>query len=179
MKKLPLGALVGAAMLGSGSPALGQVDVNHDGIQTVFSIGPESGRPFEVSAAYACPGEQACRPAVVRVVFGAYNRKLPKYDDNHAVSVIIDGEGPLSLPDPAHSARRAPANQVYESIVCMIGVDEYLALANGKKVEYVIGPSKGELSDKQLKALAALAEKIPAAEEPPAEAEEPGGSSSD
>ena len=173
MRKHQLGVVVAAAVLSFGMPAYGQVDVNHDGVRTVFSIDPQPGRPFEIAAAYACPGEEECRPAVVRVVFGAFNRKTLRYDDDHEISVVIDGEGPMTVPNPHYAARRAPANQVYESLVCMIGIEEFLALANAEKVEYTIGSADGELSEKQLKALAALAAKIPAPAEPLAEAGEP------
>jgi hypothetical protein len=116
VKTLQLGVVVGAAVLGSGSPAFGQVDVNHEGGQTVFSIAIQPGLPFEVSAAFACPGEEACRPGVVRVVFGTFTRKRPSYDDDHSVSMVIDGESRLSIPNTQYAVRRAAANQVYENV---------------------------------------------------------------
>ncbi len=61
----------------------------------------------------------------------------------------------------------------------MMDVDEFLALANGEKVEYTIGPDTGELSGKQREALAALAGKMPEPDEPMAKAEEPEGSKPD
>ncbi len=176
MRRLTFGVLVGATVLCSGRAALAQVEVQYDGMQSVFSVA-ESGRPFAISAAYACPGEAECRPAVVRVEFGAYNRKTPRYDDNHAVLVLIDAKDSLSVSSPQYAARRAPANQVYESIVLMMAVEEFLALANGEKVEYTIGPDEGKLSDKQREALAALAGKVPEPEPPVADAEEPEGGS--
>lgn len=180
MKTFRLGVVVGVVVLGSGSPGFGQVDVNYDGVQTVFSMAPQSGRNFDVSAAFACPGEEACRPLVVRVVFATFSRKVPKYDDNHSVSVVIDGETRLSVPNARYAVRRAAANQVYESIVCMIDIDDFVALANAKKAEYAIGSKEGELSDKQLRGLTALAAKLPETEDPPKpEAGEAGGSEPD
>ena len=172
MRRLTVGVLVGATALGSGRVAHAQVEVQYDGMQSVFSVAA-SGRPFAISAAYACPGEAECRPAVVRVEFGAYNRKTPRYDDHHAVLVLIDAKDALSVTSPQYAARRAPANQVYESIVLMMDVEEFLALANGEKVEYTIGPDTGELSGKQHEALAALAGKVPEPEAPVEDAEEP------
>lgn len=147
-------------MLGCSLPAFSQVDVNHQDGQTIFSIAIQPGRPFEVSAAFACPGEEACRPAVVRLVFGTYTRKLPSYDDDHSVSMVIDGETQLSIPNVQYAVRQAAANQVYENVVCMMMIDDFLVLANAQKAEYEIGSGKGELSDKQLEVLAALAERI-------------------
>lgn len=167
--KLRLVAVVGAALLGVSQPAFGQVEVNHQGGQTVYSIAPQSGRPFEISAAYACPGEEACRPAVVRVAFGTYTRKQLRYKDDHAVSFVIDGETQLSIPNSQYAARQAAAAQVFESIVCMVMIDDFLTLAGAEKAEYEIGPEEGELSGKQLKALAALAERVPSPPEQPAE----------
>lgn len=172
MRILTVGILVGAAGLCSGRMAMAQVDVRYDGVQSVFSVA-QTGQPFAISAAYACPGEAACRPAVVRVELGAYHRKTPRYDGNHAVQVVIDTKDSLSVESPHYAAHPAAANQVYESIVWMMDVDEFLVLANGEKVEYTIGPDEGELSDKQRESLTALAGNVPEPEQPKAETEEP------
>lgn len=172
MKPLATCTVAGASALLSGQAALAQVNVAYDGAQSVFSVG-QTGRPLAISAAYACPGDAECRPAVVRVEFSAYQRKKPRYDDDHAVLVVVDASDSLRVENPAYAARGAAANQVYESIVWMMKLDEFLALANATKVEYSIGPDESELSDKQREALAALAGKIPAADEPMAKAEEP------
>jgi len=166
VKTLQLGLLVGAAVFGGRLLAFGQVDVNHQDGQTVFSIAIQPGLPFGVSAAFACPGEEACRPGVVRVVFGTFTRKKPTYKNDHSVSMVIDGETRLSIPNTQYAVRQAAANQVYENVVCMVLIDDFLALANAKKAEYEIGSGKGELWDNQLKALAALAERMPNPPEP-------------
>lgn len=165
MRPKTLGLAVSAAVLAGASPSSGQVNISHDGSQTVYSITAQSGRPFEVSAAFACPGKEPCRPGIVRVVFGTYTRKVPKYDEDHALSLVADGDT-LTLPPPQYAVRQAAANQVYENIVLMMPIDSFLATANADRVAYVIGSEEGELSDKQREALAALAEEVLETEEP-------------
>lgn len=101
----------------------------------------------------------------MRVVFGTYTRKVPKYDEDHALSLVADGDT-LTLPPPQYAVRQAAANQVYENIVLMMPIDSFLATANADRVAYVIGSEEGELSDKQREALAALAEEVLEPEEP-------------
>ena len=50
--------------------------------------------------------------------------------------------------------------------MCFIPTTDFRTVANSEKVEYRIGPSEGELTEKQRKALEALAAELPELEEP-------------
>ncbi len=167
MQHRRLGALVGATLLASASPLFGQVDKQTTGDRTIYRVGPESSSSFQVSASFACPGEENCRPAVVQVNFTQVIslRQIggPKYDENHSVSMVLNDERQLSVPNPRYMQRKA-GDRIYEIIVCLMPVDDYLLLSRAQKAEYQIGPTSGELTEEQRDVLADLAQEIQEAE---------------
>ena len=168
MQHRRLGALVGATLLASASPLFGQVDKQTTGGQTIYRVGPEASSSFQVSASFACPGEENCRPAVVQVVFTrAISRRQiggPKYDENHLVSMVLNDETQLSVPNPRYMQLKGASGRKYEIIVCLMPVDDYLLLSGVQKAEYQIGPTSGELTEEQRVVLAHLAQEIQEAE---------------
>ena len=168
MQHRRLGGLVGAALLASASPLFGQVDKETTEGQTIYKVGPEASSSFQVSASFACPGEENCRPLVVQVVFTQVIslRQIggPKYDENHSVSVVLNDETQLSVPNPQYIQRKGTGGQIYEIIVFLMPVDDYLLLSGAQKAEYQIGPTSGELTEKQRDMLADLAQEIQEAE---------------
>ena len=167
MQHRRLGGLVGAALLASASPLFGQVDKQTSGTQTIYRVGPEASPSFQVSASFACPGEENCRPAVVQVnftrVISLKQIGGPKYDENHSVSMVLNDETQLSVPNPRYMQRKA-SGWKYEIIVCVMPVDDYLLLSRAQKAEYQIGPTSGELTKEQRDVLADLAQEIQEAE---------------
>lgn len=167
MQHRRLGALVGAALLASASPLFGQVDKQTTGTQTIYRVGPEASSSFQVSASFACPGEENCRPAVVQVNFTRVIslRQIggPKYDENHSVSMVLNDETQLSVPNPRYMQRKV-GSWIYEIIVCLMPGDDYLLLSRAQKAEYQIGPTSGKLTEEQRDVLADLAQEIQEAE---------------
>ncbi len=172
-----LGALLGAALLVSSSPLLGQVEVTPPVLgqvevtfsqgQTIFKIGPVNGSKFDITADFMCPGEDACDPGVVRVVFSMLDMEtLLKHEDHHSVQLVLDEEAELAVASPRYLQLPAGGAWVAEVIMCFIPTTDFRTVANAEKVEYRIGPSEGELTEKQRKALEALAAELPELEEP-------------
>ena len=168
MQHRRLGALVGATLLASASPLFGQVDKQTSGTQTIYRVGPEASSSFQVSASFACPGEENCRPAVVQVnftqVISLKQIGGAKYDEEHSVSMVLNDETQLSVPNPRYLQRKGTGGWIYEVIVCLMPVDDYLLLSRAQKAEYQIGPTSGELTEEQRDVLADLAQEIQEAE---------------
>jgi hypothetical protein len=160
---MPMLAVLAATILTSPSSLPAQVDKKKSGGQVVFSVAPQSSSSFDVSAAFACPGEAACRPAVVRVVLMSIGK--PKYADDHSVDLILDQETELSVANPSYRAQKGTGRQAYEIITCMMPTADFLALSAAEKVGLRVGTQEAELTKKQLKKLAALAAAIPEVEE--------------
>ena len=85
-------------------------------------------------------------------------------DKNHSVSMVLNDETQLSVPNPRYVQREGTGGQNYEIIVCVMPVDDYLLLSGAQKAEYQIGPTSGELTEKQRDLLADLAQEIQEAE---------------
>jgi hypothetical protein len=168
MQKSHLLTLAGVAVLMTSSTLFAQVTVKEEGVQTTFTVGPEASSSFNVSAAFACPGGEACQPAVVRVVFTAVGQPMgrPQYAENHSVSLILNEGTTLSVPNPRYRAQKGVGKQMYEIIVCMVPTEDFLTLAKAEKAEARIGPHEANLTKKQLSALSALGEAITDTQEP-------------
>jgi hypothetical protein len=162
---MPMLAVLAATILTSPSSLPAQVDKKKSGGQVVFSVGPQASSAFNVSAAFACPGEAACRPAVVRVVLTSIGK--PRYQDDHSVSLTLDQDTELSVANPSYRAQKGAGKQAYEIITCMMPTADFLALSAAEKVGLRVGTEEAELTEKQLEKLAALAAAIPEVEEDP------------
>jgi hypothetical protein len=135
--------------------------------QTIFKIGPVRASRFDITADFMCPGEDACDPGVVRVIFSMTEAgALLKHEDDHSVQLVLNEETELAAASPQYLQRSAGGAWVTELIMCLIPTTDFRTVANAEKVEYRIGPSKGELTKKQRKALEALAAELPELEEP-------------
>ena len=148
---------------------LGQVNKKDSGGQVVFSVGPKSGSSCdEVSAAFVCPGDAACTPGVVHVLltFLTY-KQLPKYDDDHAVSFVLDEDTGVSVANPTYRARKGVGRQVWETITCIMPTADFLELTAARGVDLRVGNQEAKLSREQLQTLAQLAAAIPKGEEDP------------
>jgi hypothetical protein len=162
---MPMLAVLAANILTSPSSLAAQVDKKKSGGQVVFSVGPQAGDAFNLSAAFACPSDAACRPAVVRVVLTSIGK--PKYEDDHSVTLILDQDTELSVANPSYRAQKGLGMQLYEIITCMMPTADFLALSAAEKVGLRVGTQEAELAQKQLEKLAALAAVIPEVEEDP------------
>ncbi len=171
------GTRLGAALLVSSSPLLGQVEVTPPVLgqvevtssqgQTIFKVGPVKGSKFDITADFQCLGEDACAPGVVRVSFSMLDMEaLLKHENDHSVQLVLDEETELAVASPRYLQLPAGGAWVAEVIMCFIPTTDFRTVANSEKVEYRIGPSEGELTEKQRKALEALAAELPELEEP-------------
>ncbi len=162
---MPMWAVLAATILTSPSSLPAQVDKKKSGGQVVFSVKPQSSSSFDVSAAFACPSDEACRPAVVRVVLMSIGK--PRYEDDHSVNLILDQDTELSVANPSYRAQKGAGRQAYEIITCMMPTADFLALSAAEKVGLRVGTEETEFTKKQLEKLAALAAAIPEVEEDP------------
>lgn len=162
---IPIAAVLAAITLASPSTLPAQVDKKKSGGQVVFSVGPQAGTAFNVSAAFACPGDEVCRPVVVRVVLTSIGRL--KYEDDHSVTLVLDEDKELSVANPSYRWQKGTGMQAYEIITCLMPTADFLALSASEKVDLRVGTEEGELTKKQLEKLAALAAAIPVVEEDP------------
>ncbi len=162
MRHRRLGALVGAALLASASALFGQVDKKTTGARTTYKVGPQSSTSFDVSASFACPEEENCRPAVVQVVFVAIGVDIrrPQWAEIDSVSFVLNDETQLSVPNPQYRQRKGVGMQMYEIIVLLMPVDDYLLFSRAQKAAYQIGFTSGELTKEQRDLLAHLAQEI-------------------
>ena len=128
-----LGALLGAALLVSSSPLLGQVEVTFSQGQTIFKIGPVNGSKFDITADFMCPGEDACDPGVVRVVFSMLDMEaLLKHEDHHSVQLVLDEEAELAVASPRYLQLPAGGAWVAEVIMCFIPTTDFRTVANAE-----------------------------------------------
>jgi len=160
MKHRRLGPLLGAALLVGSSPVLGQVEVRSDQGQSIYRVGPVRTSEFTLTADFTCPGEDACDPGTVRVIFSMTDYGPLLHKDDYSVQLVLDEETELAVASPQYLQQSAGGAYVTELIICRIPTTDFRVIANAKKVEYRIGASKGQLTKKQRKALEALAEEL-------------------
>lgn len=131
-------------------------------------VNPPSG-PMGLRAWFECAGDRLCVPRTVHMVF-ATSSPRPKFRTKHEVTLVVDKELEITDIETQYSAQTGPptpaaSRAVMERILCGVQAADFLSLAGGHRVNYKIGSKKGRLSDEQLAALAALAEKIEEARE--------------
>jgi hypothetical protein len=152
----PLAAQTAAAT----SRTRAYIVVKHDRQRdvTVTQLLPPSREPaaMAIGAAYECPGRTECLPVLVNVTFTAQNPR-PGGAAVEAVRLVVDEQ---SVELASHHSLQGAARGTTESFTIMMTVENFLQMAGAEAVSYEIGGWSARLTDRQMRALDTLAQRL-------------------
>lgn len=109
------------------------------------------GNPLTLHAGFVCRGDSLCQPDQVAISFADPNDDWT-YLRNHECVFLLDDETRVVIDDVIHDSKIG-SGFVLEFIHTSVPFDAFLIIVNAEKVEYQVGPTQGEVTGRQMKAL--------------------------